>query len=398
MIDDTRSGFNLWKLLVVLAHRRMFIISFVVVSTVVSIGVAFLLPKWYRAKTSILPSQQDQPAGLVGNFVQYTLSSSGFDLPIMATPSDVYATMLKSETIGRAVMAETNLQEYLHLSSPQKCYLYLREKTRISVTGEGVVELYFEDRNPEIAARVANSFISQLDSLNRRLKVAKASADRKFVEERLAATQVSLSGARDQLLAFQIKNKTLDLDRQRDLAIGAAGSLKSQLALTEVSLDVKRKLYSVEHPEIVRLETEVAELKNHLTALERGSGRAGYLELPLDEIPDLTIRFAQLKTAVLIQEKVFELLTNLLEDARIKEQKDTPTISILESAYPPELKYKPKRTLIVVGTCAASLVLAIVLVLIADYLQNLRRISPTDYDLLNRVRRELTGKTGFTDT
>ena len=70
------------------------------------------------------------------------------------------------------------------------------------------------------------------------------------------------------------------------------------------------------------------------------------------------------------------------EEACIKEQKDTPTISILESAYPPEIKYKPRRTLIVLITFVASLTLAIFLALFGDYLAELRRSSPADFELL----------------
>jgi uncharacterized protein involved in exopolysaccharide biosynthesis len=88
----------------------------------------------------------------------------------------------------------------------------------------------------------------------------------------------------------------------------------------------------------------------------------------------------------------------MYEEARIKEQKDTPTISILETAYPPELKYSPKRTLIVVITFAASLILAIFLALFADYLENLRRTSPADFELLDQARREFTGKHRYHDS
>lgn len=399
MINESPQTFNLWRLLLALARRRNFIIGFVLTATIIAAATAFLLPKWYRAKTSILPSQYDQSLGITGNFVQYAMSSSGFELPMMATPSDVYATMLKSETIIRAVIDDNKLMPYLRESSYQEAVEYMRDETQIKITGEGVVELYFQDKNPQMAAQIANSYVTHLDLLNREVKAAKAKADKEFILHRLNATRVALDSARAELLAFQAENKAIDLDQQKGIALSAATELKSRLTVTQVTLDIKKKLYSPDHPEIKRLETEIAELQRQLDLIETGSAdRDSYFTLGLSEIPQLAGRYAELKADLDIQNKVYDLLTGMYEEARIKEQKDTPTIAVLETAYPPELKYRPKRTLIVVLTFAAALVLALFTALFADYLDNLRRSSPSEYDLIRQARNEFIGKRGFPDS
>ncbi|MFH1699543.1 MAG: Wzz/FepE/Etk N-terminal domain-containing protein [Candidatus Zixiibacteriota bacterium] len=397
MNEHEYSNFNLWKMLVVLARRKKFIISFVLTCTIGAVIVALILPKWYRAKTSILPSQHDQMVSMSGSFAQYTISSAGFDLPIMATPSDVYATMLKSTTISRAVIETFDLQNHYHLDSFQECHFYLKDKSSISVSPEGIVELYFEDKDPEMAAKIANQFVIELDKLNRSVKAAKARSDREFIYHRLDSTKTILDGARAELLAFQKEFKAVDLTSQKELAISAASALKTELALTQVSLDVQKKMYSADHPSVINLENKVLEYEKQLRNIEIGDGSKSYLALPLEEIPQLSIELTERMAAVEVQEKVYLLLTELYEDARIKEQKDTPTISILEEAYPPELKYKPKRSIIVAVTFCASLMLAIFLSLFADYLENLRRLSPTDYELLNQARKEISGKSEISD-
>jgi uncharacterized protein involved in exopolysaccharide biosynthesis len=398
MMEDNNRNFNLWKMLLVLAHRKVFITGFVLVCTLAAVAIALLMPKWYRAKTSILPSQYDQNIGLTGNFAQFTMSSAGFELPIMATPSDVYATMLKSETISRALIEDMSLLDYYGESSVQRCLLYMKEKTKVSVTGEGVIELYFQDKDPEFAARVANAYIKQLDELNREVKAGKAKQDREFIYQRLQNTKALLDSAQARLLRFQSENSAIDLEKQRDMALDAAASLKTQLALTTVSLDVKKNVFSADHPEIQRLELEVTELKRQLETLEKGTGKDSYLNMPLSEIPRLTAEYAELKSEVALQEKVYLLLTELYEEARIKEQKDTPTIAILETAYAPEIKYKPKRSIIVLATFLASLALAVFISLFADYLENLRRTSPSDFELMDQARKKFTGKTGYSDS
>lgn len=398
MMEAANRSFNLWQVLVVLARRRYFIAAFVLVCTGVAVVVALVLPKWYRAKTSILPSQYDQQLGISGNFAQFTMTSAGFELPIMATPSDVYATMLKSETVRREVITGLDLQGYFGISSMQKCILYLEDKTDVTVTGEGIIELYYEDKDPEMSARIANSYITHLDQLNRQVKSSKAKSDKEFIRQRLVAAEASLDSAQARLLQFQQEHNAIDLERQRDLTINAAEDIKSELALTSAEYDVKKRIFSEDHPEVQHLRMEVEELNRQLKSLESGGGEGSFLNLPLAEIPRLEIEYAGLKAEVALYEKVFGLLTELYEEARIKEQKDTPTISTLETAYPPEIKHKPKRSIIVAATFVAALILSIFIALFADYLENLRRTSPSDFELMNQARQRFTGKTGYSDS
>jgi len=398
MMEDSRDSFNLWKMLLVIARRKVFIASFVSICTVGALVIALVLPKWYRAKTSILPSQYDQYMGLSGNFAEFTMSSAGFELPIMATPSDVYATMLKSETVRRAVIDELNLRDHFGMKSMHQMLVHLRDYTDIKVTGEGVVELYYEDKDPETAAQIANAYIHHLDELNREVRSGKAKSDRQFISGRLERTKANLDSAQAALLQFQQANSTIDLDKQRDLSLDAAAKIKTQLALTRVSLDVKLRSYSEDHPEVKRLKLEVEELENQLKALETGKGRLSYLNMPLDEIPALSVKYADLESEVAVQGKIYDQLTGMYEEARIKEQKDTPTISVLETAYPPEIKYRPKRGLIVVAAFLAACCLAVLIALFADYLEDLRRTSPSDFELMDQVRKKLTGKTGYPDS
>jgi len=396
MIEDANRSFNLWKVLLVLARRKKFIGGFVSLATILAIIISLLLPKWYQAKTSILPSQHDQITGLTDNLTQLLMTSAGFELPVMATPSDVYAAILKSATVARGVIEDNHLMTYLKINKFQKCQLYLRDKTKIKVTPEGVVELYFEDRNPEMAARVANSYVANLDKLNREVNTNKARGDKEFIRQRLESTKIMLDSARSKLLTFQKENKALDLARQKSVAISAASELKTKMTLAQVTLDVKKRLYSADHPEVQRLENELTEMRKQLSSIENGSNNdSSYFSVALSKMPSLSFRYGELEAEVTVQTKIYDLLTGMYEEAQLKEQKDTPTIAVLEKAYPPEIKYKPKRSLIVIFTFASSLVLSIFISLFADYLENLRRLSPADFELMNQVKNEIAGKRGY---
>lgn len=388
-MQDMRNTFTIWNLFLAIARHRVFVVGFVVLATVVALVIALILPKWYRAEASILPSTTDQTLGITGNYMQYSLSSTGFELPLMATPSDVYATMLKSSTIGRRVIEDQKLLDYFKIDSWQKCLRYLNDKMDVKVTHEGIVEVYFADKDPQRAADIANSYIHQLDILNREVKAAKARADKEFIQNRLETTRLRLDSARTKLLEFQSKNKTVDIDKQMEVAIATATDLRSRLAQAEIELDLKRRSFSENHNAVQELRREVTELRNKLNMLETGTSDSSFMGLSLAEFPGLSIRLAELRAEVQLHEKVYSLLTSLFEEARIKEQRDTPTIAVLEKAFPPEFKYRPKRAYIVAGTFIGSLVLALLVVLGADYIENLRARSPGDYALMQQAREAL---------
>ena len=73
-----------------------------------------------------------------------------------------------------------------------------------------------------------------------------------------------------------------------------------------------------------------------------------------------------------IQEAIFELLTQQYEQAKIMEQKDTPTVQFLDIASPPEKRSFPRRTFIVVFAFALSIVFNILLAFTIDYVNDVK--------------------------
>jgi tyrosine-protein kinase Etk/Wzc len=64
-------------------------------------------------------------------------------------------------------------------------------------------------------------------------------------------------------------------------------------------------------------------------------------------LPQAGLEIIRLWREVKVQEQVFELLTAQLEEARIRETRDTPTVEVLDHATTPLHKSRPKRWLVV---------------------------------------------------
>jgi uncharacterized protein involved in exopolysaccharide biosynthesis len=87
-----------------------------------------------------------------------------------------------------------------------------------------------------------------------------------------------------------------------------------------------------------------------------------------------------LYSRVKVAESIYRILLEQLEEVKYQEQETTPTLSVLDRAVPPELKSRPQRQLIVISTFVISLLIAILLAAVFDYVRRLKTTSPENYE------------------
>jgi uncharacterized protein involved in exopolysaccharide biosynthesis len=73
-----------------------------------------------------------------------------------------------------------------------------------------------------------------------------------------------------------------------------------------------------------------------------------------------------------VQETLYMLLLQQLEQARIEEQKNTPVISVLDWAEPADKPVYPKKTLLVVLAAAAAFVWVMLVAVLVERLRERR--------------------------
>src|SRR4030065_2769580 len=97
-------------LLVLVKYRKFIILNFVTICVVVA-GISLLFPNWYTAKTTILPPEkQGLSLGLSSSLLSGLSSlGGGMALPLMATPSDVYASIADSRSVAEEVIQAEEL-------------------------------------------------------------------------------------------------------------------------------------------------------------------------------------------------------------------------------------------------------------------------------------------------
>jgi uncharacterized protein involved in exopolysaccharide biosynthesis len=156
--------------------------------------------------------------------------------------------------------------------------------------------------------------------------------------------------------------------------------MESQRVSLEVEKAAKEKFYKGPHIEIEQLEAQMEALQkniNRLTYSEEASvpleTEKGKVEfyIPLTRIPALNFDESRLLLDVKAKTGVVTMLTTQLEQARLEEARDIPTITTLEWAAPPEEPVKPKIKLNIILSFIVALFLGIFIVFFMEFTERM---------------------------
>jgi uncharacterized protein involved in exopolysaccharide biosynthesis len=259
----------------------------------------------------------------------------------------------------------------------------LAEMTSVKVSREGVISVTAGAYEPKLAADIANFYVENLDRLNTTINVTDAGRTRQFLEGRAADAQSALRDAENRLKEYQSQSKAVVMEGQAKAAIEAAGKLEGQILAAEVQLKTLETFATQRNPDVIRLKEGIEEMRRQLKRMEYGrttgnprpgpGGAAADFSVPLGSIPTTGVELARLIREAKIQETIFTLLTQQLEQAKIGEAKDMPTVRILDRAVVPEWKTRPKVLQNVILAGVSSLFLALFVAFFLEYLEGARK-------------------------
>ena len=376
MEDDEINLLDYWRVIV---KRKILIGGIVFIAIVASVIYSLILPPIYSSTTSIFPPQQE------GSMASGIMSQLGGGLGGLAggflgisTPIDTWMAILKSETIREAMIHRFNLMNIFEAKSMEEARNSLAGMVKIAKSKEGFISVTVEDKDPKMAATLANAYVEELDKINKGIMTTSGRRMRVFVEKRLDEAKVELTKAEEAIKTFQETNRAVKIDDQSRAVIDAIGSVKGLLMAKEVELQTFLSYATPYNPQAEILKTHVEELKERLRELEEGkripaNPASKDIFIPTAKMPDLALQYARLLRDTKVQQTLYELLTQQYEMARIQEAKDTPTVQVLDMAQIPEMRSKPKRRQIVMLFTITAAFFGVIAAFFMEYLERVKK-------------------------
>jgi uncharacterized protein involved in exopolysaccharide biosynthesis len=316
--------------------RWRFVAGVTVAAAVLTLGITFIIPRWYRATAVVLPPEESDLLSNISLAQRALTKFPAFGiLNDYFTPADVYKAILGSRTVQEQIVRRFDLQKLYRRKSMEKTLKDLRGHTKVKLNPDGTIQVSVEDRDPQRSADMTNAFIEALDRFNVEKRNSSARRTRAFLERRVLETDSLLRRSESALKLYQEKHGTVAPTSLNSSDLSAAADLLSRKTLLEVRLGVLRGYLREDQDEVVQT-------RNELQQLDRRIGQLPGLQNDLQRL----IRDAK------VYEQLYLLLTAELEQARLRETMDTPTVQLLDPAVPPERPSWPRRGL---STAAAGL-------------------------------------------
>ncbi|NWG27904.1 MAG: hypothetical protein HXY48_05140 [Ignavibacteriaceae bacterium] len=323
-------------------------------------GAAFLIflylliisPITFKAPVTILPpAETDQLSGL-GNLLSGSGAGDFLTGKLAPGNSQLFLQILKSRTAAEYVIRKNNLLEFYGEKNEYELVKKLQKDLDLDLSKEGIITLSVNvstgylprvfsdiDSIKNLSARISNSFVEALDSINREKVSYRAKRAREYIEAQLNLTKAELDTAEIKLMEFQKENKTVSLPDQLTSAIESAAKLKAEIVSTEIEIGLLEPNSRPDNKTLLALRKKLDQLEKEYEKFDIDTD--DYL-IAFSNVPELGMRLSKLLRTVKIKNEVYLLLQQQYYKERIQENRDVPTIDVLDEAIPPDKHVSPR--------------------------------------------------------
>jgi uncharacterized protein involved in exopolysaccharide biosynthesis len=315
--------------------------------------ISLFLPHWYLSRATFLPALEERSTFSLTAFLR-EVAIPGGGLSDAVQAGDLSVALLKSRRVRAALIEEFDLIARYKAQDIEEALIALDAHSTFFVGQEGLVTVGIEDRDAAMAARMVNRSIAILDQFNAEQRMTKGQRTRVFVERELAQTAGDLTAAEEALEQYQTKTKLMPLSPQAEAGVSASAELLARKFEVEIALRMKQSVLRENNEEIRLLRAELAEIDRKLA-----------------ELPAIGLDYARLLRNLKVREQVYSFLRTEYEQAKIQEERDTSSLTVVDAAEKPLKRARPRRTLLVLTAAGVAGVVSVLGALVLTWVDML---------------------------
>ncbi|MDP2302685.1 MAG: GNVR domain-containing protein [Ignavibacteria bacterium] len=337
----------------ILYHRKKIFVNSFIGMVFLFLIFFFVYPVTYQSIVTVLPPEKGNPYSL-GNLLQ---GMGGGDLTSLmsgstSASSQLYVEVLKSRTAALMTISKLQLVDYFDSDSELEAAPKLIKEIQTEITKEGVIKLSvpvstglfgrFSNQNEEIktlSASISNTLVESLDQINREKMSSKAKKARLYIDAEIQRTKVLLDSAEIELMEFQSKNKAVSLPEQIKVSIEAAAKLRGEITATEINYSLLSQNLKENSSLMENVKSRLTELRKQYEKFE--SSNSDFF-LSFSSAPQLGLKLSNLFREVKVKNEVYILLQQQYYKEKIQENRDVPTVEVLDAAVIPLRASSPR--------------------------------------------------------
>lgn len=364
-------------------YRLLLILTPLVMGIAAGVSAAFSLPI-FTAYARLLPPQTNTAtASTLLNQVGGS-ASLGSSALTLKNPSDLYASLFMSRSVQDTVIKRFDLAEHYKEDDIDELRKLVAKRTKVEVGKDGIITLSYTDKTSERAADIANGMIDAMYDIARRLAREEALRRESYYEVLVNESKARLQAADQKLRELEEQTGLTRMKGQEEASVAVATELQGMIATRQIDLAKMRLSATERHPQIIRMQAELAALKAELQVVEkenrsrtnpgaaplanRSSRTDKPMLVPFADYPRVRTIVEPLRREVEMNNNVLDQLVKARALSKIDESRDLSIIQVLDTAVAPTKRSGPRPVLNGVVGAIIGLLLAVLLALFWDLL------------------------------
>lgn len=353
----------------ILSAKKWILIFLTLVSGLIAFGIAWTLPNWYASTVTFVPpnNANSMISGMMGN-VSSALKDLGLG-KMNKGESYSYMVILNSRSLMDTLINSYDLASEYELPKEDREELYKEflSNYEVELSPEGNYNVTILSKDKEKAAKMANDVVRIANNISRRMQKAEAETNRSYMDMRLKRTDSILQSIAQELGGFSSQSLVFSPLDQAQAISEALATLKASAMKQEIQVEILKNTYGEKDPSTMAAEKLLSEMQNQVFKAENKPGFAG--NFALKDGLKVGAKYMKLYTEYEAMSKVKAFLMPMLEQAKLDEIREAPTMYVLDYAKPAFKKSRPKRLTIAAGTSLGVFVLSCLFLIVSNQIK-----------------------------
>lgn len=366
--------------LALVQHARLLVLLPLAIG-LVALGISYLVPPTFTARTVILPPQQQTGAAAAALQSLGALAGIAGGAAGIKTTGDQYVSLMRSLTVKDRLIDQFRLMAAYEVAFRTDARLKLDRLSRLTLgKKDGLITIEVDDVDPARAAQIANAYVDQLRRITSELAVTEAQQRRLFFEQQMARSGEKLAGALRALQSVGINEGALRAEPRA--AAENYAKLRAEATATEIRIQTMRGFLAESAPELRMTVAQLQALRDQLARAEANNSSAAGGEY-------LT-RYREFK----YQENLNDFFAKQYEIAKLDESREGAIVQVVDVAAPPERKSGPRKATIAITATLVSFIALLLGVLLTRLFRS-ESLSESTVSKWRAIRAALAQQLGF---
>ncbi len=372
---------------------------FLIVLTISVFGLILSLiwPFRYTAELTFVANQGTgvnlSNGGLLGSLANISVSTPELN-------TEQILVILRSKDILDAIIDEFDLSKVYETDIPELLRNKLDNAIKIEEYREGgfgfssiiAIKIIIEDEEPARSFEMLNFYYEAINSIILEKNRAYLGNGFYLLDNRFEKNKEDLTEAEENLFLFQKKHGIIEIEEQTKAIIQNIANIQSTIIELELQKSIAEKTFGIGSNEVKEKSILLNETKAKYEQLITNSQEpkiSKSLQIPLMDIPDISIKYFRLFRELQVQQELYKILFPQYEQQKLNFEEIKSGLILIDEPKLPTYKSSPKRAYIVLACFLFANILAIINVLIKSWKEHIDEYDPVTKERIKKLSNEL---------